>query len=138
MAHFVELDAQNVVLRGVVIGDKDCLDQDGVENESVGIAFCQSLFGADTVWKQTSYNTYGGVHAGGGTPFRKNYAGNGYVYDETRDAFIAPSPFASWVFNESTCLWEAPIPKPDDTDTEIFVWDEDQVLWQAVPIPPAD
>jgi hypothetical protein len=78
-------------------------------------------------WLQTSYNTYGGVHSGGGTPLRKNYAGIGYTYDQQRDAFIPPKPFASWLLNEQTCLWDAPVAYPDDG--KMHLWDEATLLW---------
>jgi hypothetical protein len=79
-------------------------------------------------WIQTSYNTYGGVHALGGTPLRKNYAGQGYTYDKERDAFIPPKEFASWTLNEETCLWEPPVPRPTDTDHNHY-WDETRQEW---------
>ena len=78
-------------------------------------------------WIQTSYNTHGGVHKNGGTPLRKNYAGIGFSYDATRDAFISPKPYASWTLNEDTCLWDAPTPFP--TDGKIYVWDEPTTSW---------
>lgn len=82
-------------------------------------------------WIQTSYNTHGGVHATGGTPLRKNYAGIGFTYDRTRDAFIPPKPFASWVLNEETCLWDAPVAYP--TDGKRYTWDEATTSWVEVP-----
>ena len=82
------------------------------------------------VYKQTSYNTIGGVHLLGGTPFRKNYAGIGYTYDEQRDAFIPPQPFASWVLNEDSCIWYAPVPMP--TDGKFYAWDEATQTWIEV------
>ena len=81
-------------------------------------------------WIQTSYNTYGGVHATGGTPLRKNYAGVGFTYDRTRDAFIPPKPFASWALNENTCLWDAPVAMPDDGKQ--YQWNEDTQAWVEV------
>jgi hypothetical protein len=81
-------------------------------------------------WIQTSYNTYGGVHTLGGTPLRKNYAGIGYAYDSQRDAFIPPKPFASWVLNEDTCLWDAPVAMPDDGKQ--YEWNEDTQAWVEV------
>ena len=78
-------------------------------------------------WIQTSYNTKGGVHTNGGTPLRKNYAGIGFTYDRERDAFIPPKPFASWVLNETTCLWEAPTPMP--TNGQLYEWDETHLRW---------
>mgnify|MGYP003350198539 CR=1 FL=1 len=82
-------------------------------------------------WIQTSYNTHGGVHANGGTPLRKNYAGIGFSYDRTRDAFIPPSPFASWVLDEASCLWNPPIAYPDDGKR--YSWDEEAKSWVEVP-----
>jgi len=135
MAHFVELDESNVVIRGIVVGNQNCLDEHGSESEAVGIVFCQSLYGAATTWKQTSYNTHGGVHQAGGNPFRKNYAGVGYFYDTSRDAFIPPSPYPSWVLNEESCLWESPVPRPPDTETTIYSWNEADGIWEAHTIP---
>lgn len=132
MAHFVELDQSNIVLRGIVVGDKDCRDENGDESEAVGIAFCQSLYGPSTIWKKTSYNTRGGVHQAGGIAFRKNYAGIGFAYDEIRDAFIPPAPYPSWVLDEETCLWQAPVSQPDDGN--LYAWDEDHLNWVAIPL----
>jgi hypothetical protein len=81
-------------------------------------------------WIQTSYNTHGGVHTLGGTPLRKNYAGIGYTYDSQRDAFIPPKPFASWVLNDDTCLWDAPVAMPDDGKQ--YQWNEDTQAWVEV------
>lgn len=96
MAHFAQLDENNVVTQVIVVGNRDCADANGVEKESIGIAFCERLFGGN--WKQTSYN--GNI--------RKNYAGIGYTYDAARDAFIPPQPGAEWTLNEETCQWENP------------------------------
>lgn len=84
-------------------------------------------------WIQTSYNTHGGVHTQGGTPLRKNYAGVGYSYDAVKDAFIPPQPFASWVLDEDTCLWNAPTPMPQDG--KIYVWDEPTLAWKEIVAP---
>jgi hypothetical protein len=81
-------------------------------------------------WIQTSYNTHGGVHSNGGTPLRKNYAGIGFTYDRTKDAFIPPKPFASWVLNEETCLWDAPVAMP--SDGKMYQWDENTTNWIEV------
>ena len=81
-------------------------------------------------WLQTSYNTQGGVHKNGGTPLRKNYAGVGYSYDATKDAFIPPQPFASWTLDDATCLWNAPVPMP--TDGKLYAWDEATTSWKEV------
>jgi hypothetical protein len=99
MAHFAELDTDNTVLRVIVVDNDIILDEQGQESEAVGIAFCQSLFGADTRWMQTSYN--GNI--------RKNYAGIGHTYDQTRDAFIALQPEGEgWILDEATCQWRNP------------------------------
>lgn len=87
-------------------------------------------WGDPSEWVQTSYNTQGGVHTQGGTPLRKNYAGIGYTYDAQRDAFIPPKPFASWLLNETTCLWEAPTPMP--TDGNMYTWNEETTAWVEV------
>ena len=81
-------------------------------------------------WLQTSYNTLGNVHANGGTPLRKNYAGVGYTYDAVRDAFIAPQPFASWLLNDDTCLWEAPVAMP--ADGKAYEWNEATTSWKEL------
>ena len=126
MASFVKLNSENIVEKVISVHNNELLDN-GIESEQKGINFCKSLFGQDTNWKQTSYNTRGGIHLLGGVPFRKNHAGKGYTYDETRDAFIAPKPFNSWVLNENTCLWEAPIAQPNDGKT--YIWNEQTLLW---------
>jgi hypothetical protein len=90
--------------------------------------YWEGYYGKGQLCKRTSYNTIGGVHQNGGTPFRKNYAGVGYTYDPVRDAFYAPQPFASWTLNEDTCLWESPIPYPDDTENS-YLWDEETQTW---------
>lgn len=119
MAHFAELDINNTVIQVIVVNNNELLDENGKESEEKGIQFCQLLFGGN--WKQTSYN---------GT-IRKNYAGIGFTYDSERDAFIAPKPFNSWILNEETCVWEAPIPKP--TDDKLYIWHEDSQQWIEVP-----
>lgn len=124
MAHYAQIDADGTVLRVVVIDNKDCSDAFGVEKEHIGAAFCESLFGG--TWKQTSYNGR----------IRKNYAGTGYKFDAQRDAFIPPKPFASWVLNEQTCQWGAPVPLPADAGTgeppKRYNWDEPTVSWKEV------
>jgi hypothetical protein len=124
MAHFAQLN-NNTVVNVIVIADTELLEN-GIEVEQKGIDFCNTLIPGE--WKQTSYNTYGGVHKTNGTPFRKNYAGIGYTYDVTRDAFIPPQPFASWVIDEQTCLWEAPVPRPAE-DGKYYYWDEATLAW---------
>lgn len=116
MAHFARIE-NGTVQQVVVINNDVIQDENGDEQESLGIAFCRSLYGADGEWKQTSYN--GNV--------RKNLAGIGYSYDTTRDAFIPPKPFSSWGLNETTCLWEAPTAYPDDGSD--YVWDEASTSW---------
>lgn len=112
MAHFAQLDENNVVLQVIVVHNNDCKDAHGNESEEVGIAFCKSLFGENTNWKQTSYNAN----------IRKNYAGIGHTYDSARDAFISPSPYPSWIFDEQTCQWKAPLPYI--YDGKKYYWDE--------------
>jgi hypothetical protein len=118
MAHFAELDENNIVQQVIVVANEELLDN-GVESEAKGIAFCQSLFGGN--WVQTSYNK----------TFRKNYCGSGFSYDLVRDAFIPPKPFNSWLLNEDTCLWEAPTPYP--TDGKFYNWVEADLNWQLDP-----
>jgi len=120
MAHFAKLDSNNIVVFVTAGRDED----NGKEDEL-------SLLTGDT-YKQTSYNTHGGKHLLGGTPFRKNYAGIGYTYDSVRDAFIPPKPFPSWVLNEETCLWDAPVAMP--ADGKIYNWDEGSITWLEVEI----
>jgi hypothetical protein len=121
MAHFAEVDSDNIVLRVLVVGD---------EQEERGQEFLANDLGLGGTWLKTSYNTQGGVHTLGGTPFRKNYAGIGFKYDSTRDAFIPPKPFTSWKLNEDTCLWEAPVAYP--TDGKLYTWNESKKKWDEV------
>lgn len=121
MGHYAFLDGNNIVTE--VITGKD-EGQDGINWEQWYGEF------RGQVCKRTSYNTSGGVHSSGGTPFRKNYAGIGYTFDEARDAFIPPKPFASWVLNEDTCLWEAPVAYPNDG--KFYSWDEEAQNWVEV------
>jgi hypothetical protein len=110
MAHFAELDTNNVVLRVIVVGNNMILNADGQESETVGVAFCHSLFGSDTIWVQTSYNGN----------FRKNYAGIGHTYDSVRNAFIPPKPEGDqWVLNEDTCRWHDPAIAAANTDMRV-------------------
>ena len=119
MAHFAQLDDNNVVTQVIVVANAELL-LDGVENETKGVTFCRSLFGEDTKWVQTSYNAN----------IRKNYAGIGFKYDSELDAFIAPKPFDSWTLDEDTAQWEAPTPYP--TDGKIYYWSEDDLTWLEV------
>ena len=114
MAHFAKLGINSKVIGVEVVADADCKNADNNEDEQVGIQFLENIHGWP-LWKQTSYNTQANVHALGGTPFRKNYAGIGHTYDEDRDAFIPPKPYASWVVNETTCIYEAPVAYPSIT-----------------------
>ena len=121
MAHFAEIDEQGVVLRVLVVDNAQ---------EADGQNFLANTLGLGGTWVKTSYNTNGGVHNNGGTPFRKNYAGIGYTYDSSRDAFIPPKPFASWILNEDTCLWNAPVAMP--TDGGRYIWNEETTSWDLV------
>ena len=121
MAHFAELDDANNVVRVIAISNEEA------PTEASGVSFCQSLFGSGTNWVQTSYNTRKCVHGKGGQPLRKNFAGVGFSYDATRDAFIPPKPYESWVLNEASCRWEAPTPMPDDGNE--YRWDEATTSW---------
>jgi hypothetical protein len=127
MAHFAKINSENVVDQVVVVHNNDAPD------EASGIAFLNTLFG-DANWVQTSYNTAGGQHRLGGTPLRKNYAGVGYIYDQNLDAFYAPKPYASWILDEATCVWQAPVSMP--TDDKNYYWDEPTVSWKVVVVTP--
>ena len=124
MAYFAKLDSNNVVTEVVVVHN------DVATSESAGGDFLNNLYGTNDTWKQTSYNTKKGQHTKGGTPFRKNFAGKGYTYDASRDAFIPPKPYNSWTLNETTCLWEAPVAKPGGDN--IYEWNEDTTSWDLV------
>lgn len=123
MAHFAELDENNVVKRVIVVDNKDTADANGNEVESIGVAFCQKLLGGN--WKQTSYN--GNI--------RKNYAGIGYTYHADIDAFVAPQPFPSWAL-DANAQWQAPVPMPSDAGTgeppKMYRWDEATLSWVVV------
>jgi hypothetical protein len=129
MASFAKIGLNNKVIEVLSVNNEVLHDANGVEQESIGIDFLTKLTGYP-VWKQTSYNTNGGVHSSGGIPLRKNFAGIGYTYDEDRDAFIPKKPFNSWVLNETTCLWEAPIAKPNDDG--IYTWNETIQNWEQI------
>lgn len=122
MAHFAEIGLDNVVLRVLVVDNKELLDDQGQELEAFGKRFLRNIFGG--TWVQTSYNAN----------FRKHFAGIGYTYDSQRDAFIPPKPYASWTLNEDTCLWGAPTPKPDDGNA--YNWNEDTQEWELEPSAP--
>ena len=124
MVHFAKLWISNIVETVHVVSN------DVATSEQAGEDFLNDLFKTRDVWKQTSYNTIGGENTLGGTPFRKNYAGIGFKYDQTRDAFIPPKPYDSWTLNETTCLWEAPVSRPDDS--KIYIWNEETTTWDLV------
>jgi hypothetical protein len=124
MAHYAFLDQNNIVVE-VIVGNDENQDQINWEQHY------QDFRGL--ACKRTSYNTHGNVHSNGGIPFRKNYAGIGFIYDEEKDAFIPPKPFLSWSLDEETCLWNPPIPKPSDAGTgnpkKLYSWDETTLSW---------
>ena len=121
MAHFAKLGTGNKIIKVEVVSN------DIATTEQAGVDFLNNLYNTSDVWKQTSYNTIGGVHLLGGTPFRKNYAGVDYSYDQIKDAFIPPKPFNSWILNETTCLWEAPTAYPNDGNN--YIWNEETLNW---------
>lgn len=118
MSHFAQIDSNNIVTQ-VIVAEQDVINT--------------GMFGDPATWIQTSYNTHGGVHTQGGTPLRKNYAGIGYSYDASRDAFISPKLFASWILDEQTCLWNAPVPVPSSNIPHR--WDEDSLSWIEISKP---
>jgi len=124
MAHFAKIGTGNIVLRVHTIHNNEA------PTEEAGQEFLRRTHKNKDTYKQTSYNTYGGVHLLGGTPFRKNYAGRNYTFDEARDAFIPPKPYPSWTLNETTCLWEAPVAYPDDDKS--YTWNEETTSWDEI------
>ena len=118
MAHFVRIE-NGVVVQGIVVSNQDTADEHGVEKEDIGIAFCSNLLGG--TWKQTSYNAR----------IRKNYAGIGYTYDETLDAFVPPKPFHSWLLDTDKAQWKAPVDMP--VDDKRYTWNEDTLAWVESP-----
>ena len=116
MSHFAKVNSG--VVEQVIVAEPEFFDN-----------FVDSSPGE---WIQTSYNTYGGVHANGGDPMRMNYAGVGYTYDRVRDAFIPPKPYPSWVLNEDTCLWDAPTPMPDDG--QMYTWNDETRNWDLIEV----
>ena len=128
MAHFAKIGVGNIVEKVEMVSN------DIATTEQAGLEFLQKLYKTQDLWKQTSYNTRGGQHILGGTPFRKNYAGIGFKYDQTLDAFIGPQPYPSWTLNETTCLWEAPIARPEVTqemtdNQQYYKWNETNQTW---------
>jgi hypothetical protein len=124
MSYFAKLDANNLVLEVIAVSNATIDYLPFPESEPIGVAFCQSLYGADTIWKQTSYNSN----------FRKNYAGIAYTYNPGIDAFVPPQPYPSWILNLTTAQWEAPVPYP--TDGKTYYWDEATLSWVAYPDTP--
>ena len=121
MAHFAELDANNVVKRVVVVSNSEITDGDDNENENAGILYCQRLYGGDTRWKQTSYNGN----------MRKRHAGIGMIYNQELNAFISPKPYASWTLNYDTAEWDPPTPRPE-SETEKYAWNEENQSWDQL------
>ena len=119
MAHFAKLDENNIVIEVIVVDNNILLNSDNIESEQKGIDYLNEIFGQNN-WVQTSYNNN----------FRKNYAGKGYTYDTNRNAFIPPKPFNSWVLNETTCLWEAPV--APSGDVELYTWNEETTSWDLI------
>ncbi len=137
MAHFAKLGTGNIVEQVIVVSNNIAT------TEQAGVDFINKLYNTRDVWKQTSYNTFGGVHKLNGTPFRKNYAGIGYSYDEQKDAFIPPKPFNSWILNENTCQWQSPIPYPitnnqnkinefGNPQNDLYKWNETNLTWDLI------
>jgi hypothetical protein len=131
MASFAKIGLNGKVIEVQSVVNEVLHDANGVEQESIGIDFLTKLTGW-AIWKQTSYNTFGGVHNNNGTPFRKNHAGIGYIYDDNRDAFIPPKPFNSWILNKTTCLWESPVAKPIEEleNNQYYSWNESIINWE--------
>ena len=129
MASFAKIGLNNKVIEVLSVHNNELLDSNGVEQETIGIDFLTKLTGW-SIWKQTSYNTHGGIHKLGGTPLRKNHAAIGYTYDEDKDAFISPKPYPSWTLNDTTCLWEAPVAYPDDDNN--YSWNETNQTWEVI------
>jgi hypothetical protein len=132
MAHFAKIGLNNKVIEVLSVVNEVLHDSNGIEQEVNGIEFLTKLTGW-AIWRQTSYNTRGGVHLSGGTPLRKNHAGIGYTYDENRNAFIPPKPnLPSWILNESSCLWEAPITMPTTEleENQYYSWNESIINWE--------
>jgi hypothetical protein len=142
MASFAKIGINNIVEQVISVSNNELLDN-GIESETKGIEFCKFLFGQDTNWKQTSYNTIRGIHRLGGNPFRKNYAGIGHTYDENINAFIPIKLYNSWTLNETTCTWEAPIPYPvtntqnrfnesGNPINDSYTWNEETKNWDLI------
>jgi hypothetical protein len=135
MASFAKIGLNSKVIEVLSVNNEVLKDAEGIEREDIGIDFLTKLTGYP-VWKQTSYNTHGGVHSSGGTPFRKNHASIGMIYDEDRDAFIYKKPFNSWILNEDTCIWNAPVAMPTTVleDNQSYSWNESTLTWDIVEV----
>jgi hypothetical protein len=131
MASFAKIGLNNKVIEVQSVVNEVLHDSNGIEQETIGIDFLTKLTGW-AIWKQTSYNTHGGIHSSGGIPLRKNHAGIGYTYDEDRDAFIPKKLFNSWILNENTCLWEAPVAIPTEEleENQYYSWNESIINWE--------
>ena len=129
MASFAKIGLNGKVIEVQSVVNEVLHDSNGVEQESIGVDFLTKLTGYP-VWKQTSYNTSGGVHKLGGIPLRKNHAGIGDTYDEDRNAFIPKKPYQSWILNEDTCLWESPVAYPNDGQS--YKWNEQNQTWDLI------
>ena len=114
MSHFAKVENGKVTT--IIVAEQDFIDS--------------GLVGEPSLWIQTSYNTHAGVHANGGTPLRKNYAGIGYRYDRQKDAFIPPKPYNSWTLNDDTCLWDPPVEYPNDG--KLYLWNETNLNWEEI------
>jgi hypothetical protein len=131
MASFAKIGLNSKVIEVLSVHNNVLKDSNGVEQEVNGIDFLTKLTGYP-IWKQTSYNTHGGVHNNNGIPFRKNHSGIGYTYDEDRDAFVPPKPFNSWILNENTCIWNAPVSMPTEQleNNQYYSWNESIINWE--------
>ena len=139
MAYFAKLNSENIVEIVISINNAVITDNNGAEQEQLGVDFINQLYKTNDVWKKTSYNTRGGKYFNSDNTlgdqsksFRKNYAGIGMIYDSQRDAFIPPKPFNSWILNEQTCLWDAPVARPQDG--QIYNWNEQTLSWDLLNI----
>ena len=133
MAYFAKLNSKNIVEQVISINNAVITDANGAEQEQLGINFINQLYNTNDTWKQTSYNTIGGIHKLGGVPFRKNYASIGYTYDSQRDAFIPKKLFNSWILNENNCNWEAPVAYPVDSNVNNrYKWNEEILNWELI------
>jgi hypothetical protein len=134
MASFAKLNSNNIVETVISINNTVITDSNEIEQEQLGVDFINQLYNTNNTWKQTSYNTNAGLHSLGGIPFRKNHAGIGFQYDLQRDAFIAPKPYNSWVLNEETCIWNAPVAMPTAQleENQYYSWNESTLSWDLV------